>query len=41
MPRIEVAGDICVRRIRTTRGCRGDDYDDDNNDDWPDKFRRY
>jgi hypothetical protein len=32
MPRIEVAGDICLRRPRTTQGCRADD-DDDNDDD--------
>jgi hypothetical protein len=28
MPRIEVAGDICLRRTRPTQGCRlDDDYD--------------
>jgi len=27
MPRIEVAGDICLKRPRTTQGCRAnDDY---------------
>jgi len=39
MPRIEVAGDICLRRSRTTQGCSDDDDDDD--DDWPDNYRRY
>jgi hypothetical protein len=28
MPRIEVAGDICLRRPRPTEGCRADDDDD-------------
>jgi len=28
-PRIEVAGDICLRRSRSTQGCRGND-DDEN-----------
>jgi hypothetical protein len=28
MPRIEVAGDICLRRPRPIRGCRTDDDDD-------------
>ena len=28
-PRIEVAGDICLSRLRPTRGCRADDDDDD------------
>jgi hypothetical protein len=29
MPRIEVAGDICLRRPRPTQGCRADhNYDD-------------
>ena len=28
MPRIEVAGDICLRRPRPTQGCRADDDDD-------------
>jgi hypothetical protein len=32
MPRIEVAGDICLRRPRTTQGCRADDDDDDDDD---------
>jgi len=36
MPRIEVAGDICLRRPRPTQGCRADDDDDDNSDGlWP------
>ena len=30
MPRIEVAGDICLRRPRLSRGCRVDDDDDDD-----------
>jgi hypothetical protein len=29
MPRIDVAGDICLRRPRHTQGCRADDDDDD------------
>jgi hypothetical protein len=33
MPRIEVAGDICLRRPRPTQGCRGYDDDDDDDDD--------
>jgi hypothetical protein len=33
MPRIEVAGDICLRRPRPTQGCRGDDYDNDDDDE--------
>ena len=28
MPRIEVAGDVCLRRPRPTEGCRADDDDD-------------
>jgi hypothetical protein len=28
MPRIEVAGDICLRRKRPAQGCRADDDDD-------------
>ena len=32
MPRIEVAGDICLRRPRPTQGCRADDDDDDDDD---------
>jgi hypothetical protein len=28
MPRIEVAGDICLRMLRPTQGCRGDDDDE-------------
>jgi hypothetical protein len=40
MPRIEVAGDICLRRPRPTQGSRADgDVDDDDDDDddvwWP------
>jgi hypothetical protein len=36
MPRIEVAGDICLRRPRPTQGCRADDDDDDDDDGlWP------
>jgi len=27
MPRIEVTGDICLRRQRATQGCRADDDD--------------
>jgi hypothetical protein len=29
MPRIEVAGDICLRRPRSTQGYRADDVDTD------------
>jgi hypothetical protein len=29
MSRIEVAGDICLRRSRPTQGCRTDEDDDD------------
>ena len=32
MPRIEVAGDICLRRPRPAQGCRPDDDDDDDDD---------
>jgi hypothetical protein len=32
MPRIEVGGDICLRRPRPTQGCRAE-YDDDDDDD--------
>ena len=28
IPRIEVAGDICLRRPKPTQGCRADDDDD-------------
>jgi hypothetical protein len=39
MPRIEVAGDICLRRPKPTQGCRADDDVDDDDDDgdglWP------
>ena len=30
VPRIEDAGDICLRMPRTTQGCRADDDDDDD-----------
>lgn len=30
---MEVAGDICQRRPRSTQGCRADDNDDDDDDD--------
>jgi hypothetical protein len=30
LPRIEVAGDICVRRPRPTQDTRADDDDDDD-----------
>jgi len=30
MPRIQVAGDICLRRPRPTQCCRTDDDDDDD-----------
>jgi hypothetical protein len=33
MPRMEVAGDICLRRPRPTQGCRADDDVDDDDDD--------
>jgi len=29
MPRIEVTGDICLRRPRPAQDCRADDDDDD------------
>ena len=32
VPRIEVAGDSCLRRPRLTQGCRADDDDDDDAD---------
>jgi hypothetical protein len=32
MPRVEVAGDICLRP-RPTQGCRADDDGDNDNDD--------
>jgi len=32
MPRIDVAGDICLRRSRPTQSCRADDDDDDDDD---------
>jgi len=30
VPRIEIAGDICLRRPRPTQGCRADDYNVDD-----------
>jgi hypothetical protein len=30
MPRIEDAGDFCLRKPRPTQGCRADDDDDDD-----------
>ena len=33
MTRIEVTGNICLRRPRPTHGCRTDDDDDNNNDE--------
>jgi len=33
MPRIDDAGDICLRRPRPTQGCRASDDDDDDDDD--------
>ena len=33
MSRIEVAGDICLRKPRPTQSCRADDGDDDDDDD--------
>jgi hypothetical protein len=33
MPRVEVAGDICLRMPRLRQGCRADDDDDDDDDD--------
>jgi len=32
MPRIEVAGDICMRSSRSTQSSRADDDDDDDDD---------
>jgi len=32
MPRMQVAGDICLRRPRPTQGCRADDDDDDDDE---------
>jgi hypothetical protein len=37
MSRIEVAGDICLKRPRPTQGCRAGDDDDDDDDDDGDK----
>ena len=34
--RIEVAGDICLRRRRPAQGCRADDDDDDDDYDYDD-----
>ena len=39
MPRIEVAGDICLRRAKPAQGCRADDNDDDEDDDDDDDDR--
>ena len=36
MPRLDVAGDIWLRRPRTTQGCRTDDDDDDDDVYLPD-----
>jgi len=33
MPRIEVAGDICLRRPKPTQGCRTDDDDDEEEEE--------
>jgi hypothetical protein len=33
LPKIEVAGDMYLRRRRPTQGCRADDDDDDDDDD--------
>jgi len=33
MPRIDVACNICLRRPRSTQGCRAYDDDDDDDDD--------
>jgi hypothetical protein len=30
VPRIEVSGDICLRRPKPNQGCRADDDDDDD-----------
>jgi hypothetical protein len=30
MPRIEIAGDICLGSPKPTQGCTADDDDDDN-----------
>jgi hypothetical protein len=38
MRRIEVAGDIYLRRPRPTQGCRADDDDDDDNDYDPGRY---
>jgi len=32
LPRIEVAGNICLGRARPTQGCRANDDDDDDDD---------
>ena len=34
MPRIEIAGEMCLRLPRPTQGCRADDDDDDDDDDY-------
>ena len=33
MPRIEVAGDICLRRKTPAQGCRADDDDDEEEEE--------
>jgi hypothetical protein len=33
LPRIEVTGDICLRRPRTMQGCRAGDDDDDDEEE--------
>ena len=33
MSRIDVAGDICLRRPNSAQGCTADDDDDDDDDD--------
>jgi hypothetical protein len=32
MAKLEVVGDICLKRPRPTQGCRADDDDDDDDD---------
>ena len=43
MARIEIAGDICLRRPGSTQGCRadGDDDDDGDNDENPNASRTF
>jgi hypothetical protein len=38
VPRIEVAGDICLRKPRPTQGCRADDDDGDDDGYLSSKF---